>query len=88
MKQELDYALIQDGSTQIAKLIAASSQIAIKGKLKALALIEAKIDELFSRLYQLITSMDGMGKCIAAQGIVDTNEGKNIKKGKEYACVE
>ena len=30
--------------------------------------------------------MDGVGKCIAAQVIVDTNEFKNIKAGKEYAC--
>ena len=30
--------------------------------------------------------MDGVGKCIAGQEIVDTNEFKNIKEGKEYAC--
>ena len=34
----------------------------------------------------LISSVDGVGKCIAGQVIVDTNEFKNIKEGKEYAC--
>ena len=58
----------------------------------SLPLLEARIDELFSddaelsRLYQLITSVDGVGKCIAVQVIVDTNEFKNIKEGKVYAC--
>ena len=57
-----------------------------------MAAIEAKIDELFSddaqlsRLYELISSVDGVGKCIAGQVIVDTNEFKNIKEGKAYAC--
>ena len=80
------------GDPQIAKLIAASCQGAIEGELKTLALIEAKLDELFSkdaelsRLYALITSVVGVGKLIAAQVIVDTNEFKNIKAGKEYAC--
>ena len=80
------------GNPRIAKLIEDSSQGAIEGALKDLAAIEARIDELFSddtelsRLYQLITSVDGVGKCIAAQVIVDTNEFKNIKEGKVYAC--
>ena len=34
----------------------------------------------------LISSVDGVGKCIAGQVIVDTNEFKNIKEGKAYAC--
>ena len=57
-----------------------------------MAAIEARIDELFSkdaqlsRLYELISSVDGVGKCIAGQVIVDTNEFKNIKEGKAYAC--
>ena len=80
------------GNPRIAKLIEDSSQGAIEGALKDLAAIEARIDELFSddtelsRLYQLITSVDGVGKCIAVQVIVDTNEFKNIKEVKEYAC--
>ena len=43
-------------------------------------------DTQLNRLYQLITSVDGVGKCIAAQVIVDTNEFKNIKEGEKYAC--
>ena len=80
------------GNPRIAKRIEASSQGTIEGARKALALIEARIDELFSkdaqlsRLYQLITSVDGVGKCIAAQVIVDTNEFKDIREGKKYAC--
>ena len=80
------------GDPQIAKLIEDSSQGSIEGARKDLASIEAKIDELFSkdaelsRLYELISSVDGVGKCIAGQVIVDTNEFKNIKEGKAYAC--
>ena len=80
------------GDPRIAKRIEDSSQGTIEGELKALAAIEAKIDQLFSedaqlnRLYQLITSVDGVGKCIAAQVIVDTNEFKDIREGKKYAC--
>ena len=80
------------GDPQIAKLIEDSSQGAIEGARKDLASIEAKIDELFSkdaelsRLYELISSVDGVGKCIAGQVIVDTNEFKKIKEGKAYAC--
>ena len=43
-------------------------------------------DAELRRLHELISSVDGVGKCIAAQVIVDTNEFKNIKEGKEYAC--
>ena len=43
-------------------------------------------DAELSRLYELISSVDGVGKCIAAQVIVDTNGFKNIKEGKAYAC--
>ena len=79
------------GDPQIAKLIEDSSQDAIEVQRKALASIEAKVDQLFSddaeltRLYELITSVDGVGKWIAEQLIVDTNEFKNIKEAKEYA---
>ena len=80
------------GNPQIAKLIEDSSQGAIEVQRKALASIEAKIDELIredaelSRLYKLITSVDGAGKVTAAQIIVDTNEFKDISEGKKYAC--
>ena len=42
-------ALKSHGDPQIAKLIAGSSQGTIEGELKALATIEAKLDEWFSR---------------------------------------
>ena len=80
------------GNPRIAKRIETFYQIAIEGEWEALAAIEAKIDELIredaqlNRLYQLITSVDGVNKCIAARVIVDTNEFKNIKEGKAYAC--
>ena len=80
------------GNPRIAKRIEASFQGTIEGARKDLASIEARIDELFSkdaqlsRLYELISSVDGVGKCIAGQVIVDTNEFKNIKEGKAYAC--
>ena len=57
-----------------------------------MASIEAKIDELFSkdaelsRLYELISSVDGVGKVTGVQIIVDTNEFKDIREGKKYAC--
>ena len=80
------------GNPRIAKLIEDSCQGPIEGARKDLASIEARIDELFSddaelsRLYELIISVDGVGKCIAGQVIVDTNEFKIIKEGKAYAC--
>ena len=80
------------GNPRMAKLIEDSSQGSIEGARKDLASIEARIDELFSkdaelsRLYELISSVDGVGKCIAGQVIVDTNEFKNIKEGKACAC--
>ena len=80
------------GNAYIAELIAHSSQAAIEGERKALAEIESALTKLFSkdaelaRLYELITSVDGVGQFIAAQVIVDTNEFKNIKDGKDYAC--
>ena len=43
-------------------------------------------DTELSRLRELICSVDGVGKLTAAQVLVDTNEIKNIKEGKEYAC--
>ena len=56
-----------------------------------MAAIEAKLDALLSkdaelsRLHGLMTSVGGVGKCIAAQVIVDTDGFKNIKEGKGYA---
>ena len=80
------------GNPRIAKRIETFCQAAIEGEREALALIEARIDELFSkdaqlnRLYQLIISVDGVGKVTAVQIIVDTNEFKDIREGKKYAC--
>ena len=80
------------GNPGIAKMIEDACQAATQGERNTLAAIEAKIDQLFKqdaelgRLYQLVISVDGVGKCIAARMIVDTNEFKNIKEGKKYAC--
>jgi transposase len=80
------------GNPRIAKLIEDSCQGAIEGARRDLASIEAKIDHLFkedaelSRLYKLISSVDGVGKYIGAQVIVETNELDNITEGKKYAC--
>ena len=80
------------GNPRIAKIIEDACQASTEGERNALAEIEAKIDHLFkqdaelSRLYQLVTSVDGVGKYIAAQVIVDTNELDNITEGKKYAC--
>ena len=84
--------LKSDGNPRIAKLIEDSCQGAIEGARRDLASIEAKIDHLFkedaelSRLYKLISSVDGVGKYIGAQVIVETNELDNITEGKKYAC--
>ena len=80
------------GNPQIAKLIEDSCQGSIEGARKDLTSIEAKIDELIcqdaqlNRLYELISSVDGVGKVTAVQIIVDTNEFKDIREGKKYAC--
>ncbi len=43
-------------------------------------------DPELKRLFQLITSVVGIGKVIAIQLIVTTNEFKNIDNAKSYAC--
>lgn len=45
-----------------------------------------KADEQISRLYRIITSVDGMGFVTAANIITTTNEFKSINDPKKYAC--
>ena len=52
---------------------------------KAISGIIAADPEL-SRLFGLITSVDGIGKVTAAQIIISTNEFKDIKDPKKFAC--
>lgn len=43
-------------------------------------------DEELKRLFSLVTSVSGIGKVTAAQVIITTNEFKDIKDPKKYAC--
>jgi transposase len=66
-----------------------SSLRAIKADLKK---VERKITEVIksdtslNHLFDLITSVDGIGSVIACEMIITTNEFKNINDPKKYAC--
>jgi transposase len=45
-----------------------------------------KADDSLKHLFELITSVDGIGKVIACDLILTTNEFKNITDPKKYAC--
>lgn len=45
-----------------------------------------KEDENLNRLYQLITSVEGIGFVTACHMLSTTNEFINIKEAKKYAC--
>jgi transposase len=53
-------------------------------KEEILALIQA--DERLNRMYQIITSVDGIGFITASYIMVTTNEFININNAKKYAC--
>jgi transposase len=61
----------------------------IKGDLKKVeeritAII--KTDDSLKHLFDLVTSVDGIGSVIACEMIITTNEFKNINDPKKYAC--
>jgi transposase len=43
-------------------------------------------DENLSRLYHIVTSVEGIGKVTAVQIIITTNEFKDFTEAKKYAC--
>lgn len=43
-------------------------------------------DERLSELFEIITSVDGVGRVTAWELMITTNEFKNIQEGKKYAC--
>lgn len=55
---------------------------AIEKKLKEII----KEDQKLHNLFKLITSVDGVGMYTAIEVMVTTNEFKNIKEGKKFAC--
>jgi transposase len=54
--------------------------------------VEGKIDEVIAsdaelkRLFQVITSVDGIGKVTATEMIITTNEFKDISEASKFAC--
>ena len=43
-------------------------------------------DERLNELFNLVTSVDGIGKITATQIIISTNEFKSINEPKKFAC--
>jgi len=82
----------QTGNKELASIIEKSIKNAVKGLEKDLERIEQKIDEVIktdealAKLFQLITSVPGIGKITAVELICFTNEFKMYTEAKQLAC--
>lgn len=74
------------------KILKTSFKTSITALKKDLAKVDVQIQQLIredtelKRLFQLITSVKGVGKVTATQIIVATNEFKGISEAKKFAC--
>lgn len=79
-------------SQEVFNVIKKSCQSSIKALKTDLKNVEKKIVEVIksdaslNHLFELITSVDGIGSVIACEMIITTNEFKNINDPKKYAC--
>jgi len=77
---------------KVSKQNAAVCGEALKGIESSLQKVEKAITEIIrtdaelNRLFNLVTSVKGIGKITAVQMIVTTNEFKNINNARSYAC--
>lgn len=82
----------QTGNKELASIIEKSIKNAVKGLEKDLERIELEIseviktDETLTKLFQLITSVPGIGKITAVELICFTNEFKMYTEAKQLAC--
>jgi transposase len=79
-------------SKEVFDVIKKSCQSSLRAIRTDLKKVEKKITEVIkadaslSHLFELITSVDGIGSVIACEMILTTNEFKNITDPKKYAC--
>jgi transposase len=94
-RQALETAMKESGSfmdPSVHKELISLQRSSISGLNKDLKRIELRIKQLIEsddQLHQLmkrITSVDGVGKITAVEVIITTNEFKNIKDPKKFAC--
>ena len=84
--------LKQTGNKDLAAVILQASKTAIKGLEKGIAQIDRQMDAVIAKdaalstLYELITSIPGIGKITATELICFTNEFKLYKEAKQLAC--
>lgn len=77
---------------EVFALIKNSCQSTIKSVKADIKKVEKQITEVIKsdaslkHLFELITSVNGIGKVIACDMILNTNEFKNIRDPKKYAC--
>lgn len=77
---------------KMAKELEKSCAKSIKSLQADMKAIEAKImdivrnDEQLSRLFDVVTSVDGIGKITALMMLITTNGFSTFKEGKKYAC--
>jgi transposase len=77
---------------EVFMLVKNSCQSTIKSLKADIKKVETQIREVIKsdaslkHLFELITSVNGVGKVIACDMIVNTNEFKNITESKKYAC--
>jgi transposase len=82
----------QTGNKELASIIEKSIKNTVKGLEKDLERIEQEIDvviktdEALNKLFQLITSVPGIGKITAVELICFTNEFKMYTEAKQLAC--
>lgn len=75
------YSIVKNSCTSSVKAIKAD----IKEVEKRISEV-IKTDQSLKHLFELITSVDGIGNVIACDMILTTNEFKNITDPKKYAC--
>lgn len=95
VKKQLQTPLKEQVAFNTGKIVRASLQIcshSLKAIEADLDRADKAIDELIkadaelSRLFRLVTSINGVGKVTAVQVIVTTNEFKDINDPKKFAC--
>ena len=95
VKKMLTVPIKETGGFLDKKTAAANAKLcktSIDGVQKDLTRIEKAIDELIDvdaelkRLYRLVSSVVGIGKVTATEVLITTNEFRDIKEAKKFAC--
>lgn len=94
-KQSLMVALQENAGFTIAKIAKENKKLQHKSVLalgEDIKMVDKKIkllitnDALLNKIYKQITSVDGVGTLTAVNVIITTNEFKDIKDAKKFAC--